>query len=316
MINYIIKRVLNLIPVLLVVFTVVFLIMHIAPGDPASIMLGPEATTEQVENLRNQLGLDQPLYQQYFDWILNAIQGDLGTSYFLEQPVLEAILSHIGPTVELTIIAMFLSILIALPLGILAAKFRGTTLDYSFMGMALMGISVPSFLFGLFFILIFAVGLDWLPAAGYQPLSSGIWSHFKYLIMPGFALGAMQAALIARMSRSSMLDTLSKDFIKAARAKGLKEFSIIFKHALSNSILPILTVVGQSLGGLITGAVVIETIFNIPGIGQLMINSITRRDFTVIQGTVLFVTTAFVFVNLLVDILYGFFDPRVRLDKK
>lgn len=316
MLSYIFKRILSLIPVLFVVFTVVFLIIHIAPGDPASMMLGQEATQQQVEDLRDQLGLNEPLYKQYFEYIAQAVQGDLGVSYFTDEPVIKAIVSHIGPTAVLALIAEIVALVIAIPLGVLAAKFRGTIWDQTFMGFSLLGISIPSFILGIFFMLIFAVNLEWLPAAGYEPITSGPWNYLKHLIMPAIALGTMQAALIARMSRASTLEVLGEDFIKAARAKGTKEFFVILKHAFKNAILPILTVVGQSLGGLITGAVVTETIFNIPGIGQLMINSIDRRDLTTIQGTILFVTIAFVAVNLFVDLLYGALDPRVRLHRK
>jgi len=311
---YIFKRFISLIPILFVVFTTVFLIVHIAPGNPAAIILGENATKEQVDQLSQQMGLDLPLYEQYIQWVFNAVQGDLGTSYFLDESVLSAILSHVGPTAELALIAEVVGLGIALPLGILAAKYRGTIIDQSFMGFSLLGISVPSFILGLFLILFFGVELGWLPVAGYVPISEGIWNHISRIIMPAIALGAMQAALIARMARSSMLDNLRHDFIKAARAKGVKEFNVILKHAFRNALLPILTVVGQSLGGLITGAVVTETIFNIPGLGQLIINSVEHRDFNVIQGAVLFVTVVFVFVNLLVDLLYGWIDPRVRLD--
>lgn len=316
MLTYILKRIASLIPTLLIVVTVVFFIMHIAPGDPASTMLGEEATEGQIKDLREELGLSDPLYKQYFDYIGSALQGDLGNSYFLDEPVVKVIASHIGPTAVLALMAEIIALFIAIPLGVLAAKFRGTIIDQTFMGFSLLGISIPSFILGILFMIIFAVNLDWLPAAGYKPISSGLWNFSKYLIMPAVALGTMQAALIARMSRASTLEVLGSDFIKAARAKGTKEFTVIVKHAFKNALLPILTVVGQSIGGLITGAVVTETIFNIPGIGQLMINSIDRRDFTLVQGTVLFVTVAFVTVNLLVDLLYGVVDPRVRLDRK
>lgn len=313
---YILKRLLSVIPILFVVFTAVFLVIHLTPGDPIAYMLGEEASQEQIDEVRDELGLNDPLLKQYLNWIVDVFKGDLGNSYFVEEPVTEMIFNHIGPTIELAIFAQIIGIMIAIPLGIMAARYRGTIIDQSFMGLSLVGISVPSFILGLFFILFFAVKLQWLPVAGYEPISNGLWNHFKYLIMPGIALGAMQAALIARMTRSSMLDTLARDYIKTARAKGVKDFKVIFKHALRNALLPILTVAGQSLAGLITGAVVVETIFNIPGIGQLMINSISRRDFSVIQGTVLYVTFAFVFINLIVDVLYGFINPRVRLDRK
>lgn len=303
-------------PVLFVVSVVVFMVIHLTPGDPASVMLGEEASKQQVEELRRQLGLHLPLYQQYFKWIFGVLQGDLGMSFFMKQPVTHAIIEHLGPTVSLSVLAEILAIILAIPMGIVAAKHRGSATDQSFMGLSLLGISIPSFLLGLFLILLFAVLLRWLPVAGYQPLSAGVWTHLKYLIMPAISLGAAQAALIARMTRSSMLEVLNENYIKAARAKGVKERRVIYRHALRNAFLPILTVIGQSLGALVAGAAVTETIFGIPGIGQLVVNSVVRRDYAVIQGVVLFVTFAYVFINLIIDLLYGTIDPRVRLSQK
>jgi peptide/nickel transport system permease protein len=313
---YILKRILSLIPVLFVVSIIVFLIIHVTPGDPATTMLGEEASSEQIEELREQLGLNLPLYQQYLNWVVGVFQGDLGNSYFMKDPVTVAIFEHLGPTISLTIIAQLIALLIAIPVGIFAAKRRGTASDQTVMGFSLLAMSVPNFLLSLLLMLLIGVVLQWLPVAGYAPLESGLWSHLQYLIMPGIALGAIQAALIARITRSSMLEVLNHNFIKSARAKGVKEKNIIYKHAFKNAFLPILTVIGQTFGGLIAGAVVAETIFNIPGIGQLTINSIERRDYPMIQGVIFFVAMAYVFINLVVDLLYGIVDPRVRLDRK
>jgi peptide/nickel transport system permease protein len=313
---YILKRILSLIPVLFVVSIIVFLIIHLTPGDPATTMLGEEASSEQIEELREQLGLNQPLYQQYLNWVVGVFKGDLGNSYFMKDPVTVAIFEHLGPTISLTIIAQLIALLIAIPVGIFAAKRRGTASDQTVMGFSLLAMSVPNFLLSLLLMLLIGVVLQWLPVAGYAPLESGLWSHLQYLIMPGIALGAIQAALIARITRSSMLEVLNHNFIKSARAKGVKEKNIIYKHAFKNAFLPILTVIGQTFGGLIAGAVVAETIFNIPGIGQLTINSIERRDYPMIQGVIFFVAMAYVFINLVVDLLYGIVDPRVRLDRK
>ncbi len=313
---YIIKRILSLIPVLFVVSIIVFLIIHLTPGDPATTMLGDEASTEKIQELREQLGLNLPLYQQYVNWLLGVFQGDLGTSYFMRDPVTVAIITHLGPTVSLTIIAQIIALFIAIPVGIFAAKRRGTASDQTVMGFSLLAMSVPNFLLSLLLMLLIGVVLQWLPVAGYAPLQSGLWSHLQYLIMPGIALGAIQAALIARITRSSMLEVLNNSYIKSARAKGVKEKQIIYKHAFKNAFLPILTVIGQTFGGLIAGAVVAETIFNIPGIGQLTINSIERRDYPMIQGVIFFVAMAYVVINLVVDLLYGMIDPRVRLDRK
>ena len=314
LLKYIIKRLLSVIPVLFVVSIVIFGIIHITPGDPAAVILGQEATPEQIAELREQLGLNAPIHVQYLTWIAGVFQGDLGTSYFMKEPVTTAILDHIQPTISVATLGMAVSLIIAIPIGILAANKRGTVTDQSVMALALLGMSVPSFLLGLFLILLIGVQLGWLPVAGYQPLSRGLWEHLKYLIMPAISLGSIQAALIARMTRASMLEVLNTNYIKTARAKGVKDRVIVFKHALRNAFLPILTVVGSSLGTLLTGAVVTETIFNIPGIGQLIINSIERRDYSVIQGVVLFVTLIYVIVNLVIDLLYGVIDPRVRLE--
>ncbi len=315
MVNYIVKRVFSLIPVLFVVSIAIFLLVHLTPGDPASVMLGVEATEEQLKELRIEMGLDLPIYQQYLNWIGGVLQGDFGTSYFMKEQVTHAIAEHVKPTLSLAIFAQIITILIAVPLGIAAANRRGTFADQSIMGVSLLGMSIPSFLLGLFLILLVGVKLGWLPVAGYQPLSSGLWNHIKYLIMPAISLGAIQAALVARMTRTSMLEVLNTNFIKTAQAKGVKKRAIIYKHALRNAFLPILTVIGQTFGVLVAGAVVTETIFNIPGIGQLIINSVERRDYAVIQGVVLFVTLSYVFINLIIDLLYGFVDPRVRLDR-
>lgn len=302
-------------PVLFVVSIAIFMLVHITPGDPASVMLGVDATKEQLEELRQEMGLDLPIYQQYFNWIAGVSQGDFGTSYFMKEPVTQSIAEHLGPTLSLAIIAQTITILIAVPLGIAAANRRGTIADQSIMGVSLLGMSIPSFLLGLFLILLIGVKLGWLPVAGYQPLSAGLWNHIKYLIMPAISLGAIQAALVARMTRTSMLEVLNTNFIKTAQAKGVKKRAIVYKHALRNAFLPILTVIGQTFGILVAGAVVTETIFNIPGIGQLIINSVERRDYSVIQGVVLFVTLSYVLINLVIDLLYGFVDPRVRLDR-
>jgi peptide/nickel transport system permease protein len=314
--GYILKRLLSLIPVLFVVSVVVFLIIHMTPGDPASVMLGPEASPREVAELRAELGLDLPLYQQFITWLGGIVQGDFGFSYFMKESVLQAFVSHLGPTLSLAVLAQVFAIVLAIPLGVIAAKRRGSVVDQSFMGLSLVGISVPSFLLGLFLILLFAVELKWLPVAGYKPLSDGLYLHLRYLILPAIALGAMQAALIARMTRSSMLDILNANYIKTARSKGVKEKIIVFKHALRNAFIPILTVIGQTFGTLVAGAAVVETVFNIPGIGQLIVNSVERRDFEVIQGTIMLVALSYVSINLVIDLLYGVIDPRVRLSRK
>ncbi len=314
--NYFARRIFTLLPVLLVVAVVDFLIIHLTPGDPASVMLGPQATLEELSQLREHLGLNLPIYLQFWNWLLGVLHGDLGTSIFMNMPVTEAIWEHVGPTVSLTLLAEIIAILIALPLGIMAAKSRGSWKDQTFMVIALLGISVPSFWIGLNLIMLLAIKLDWLPSSGYQPLSKGLFTHLKYMIMPAISLGVMQAALIARMTRSSMLEVLNENYIRTAEAKGLKQRIVIMKHALRNAFIPILTVIGLSFATLIGGAVVTETVFNIPGLGKLIVNSVMRRDYEVIQGTILMVAACYVLINLAVDMLYAIIDPRVKYDKR
>lgn len=312
---YLFKRLLSLLPVLFVVSTIVFLILHLTPGDPAVVILGDEASQEQVEALRQQLGLNRPVLEQYVSWLTGALQGDLGNSYFMNETVIESIVSHLGPTISLGLLAEAVAILLAIPLGVIAARRKGTATDQSVMVFSLLGMSVPNFLLSLFLILVFSVTLRWLPVAGYQPLSEGLWNHLKFLILPAFALGTAHAALIARMTRSAMLEVLNANYIKTARAKGVQERWVIYKHALRNAFLPILTVAGQSFLSLMGGTAIVETIFAIPGIGQLIVNAVMRRDYAVVQGAVLYVTFAFVFINLAVDMLYGLINPQVRLDQ-
>ncbi|MEN1987715.1 ABC transporter permease [Paenibacillus sp. ES5-4] len=314
--GYMVRRLLSLVPVLFVVAVVVFSIIHLTPGDPAAILLGEEATQADIDEMRSRMGLDRPIYEQFGIWLLGLLSGDLGQSVFLDKPVVQAFVERLGPTLSLAILAQIIGIALALTLGITAARHRGGIVDQFIMGFSMLGISIPSFLLGSLLVILFGVKLQWLPVAGYQPLESGLWSHLKYLLLPGIVLGVIQAALIARMTRASILDVLSENFIKTAKAKGVKEKWIIYTHVLRVAFIPILTVIGESFGGLVTGAAVIETLFNIPGVGQLIVNSISRRDYTVIQGSVLLVTVAYVFVNLIVDLLYGVVDPRVRLNKK
>lgn len=313
---YILKRVLSLIPILFIVSLIVFLIVHLTPGDPVAAILGDKATPDQVEQMRNELGLNAPIHQQYVNWVSGVLRGDLGQSYFMQQTVTMAIASHLGPTISLSILSQMMTIVIGIPIGIIAATRKGTLIDASFMGFSLLGISIPSFLLALFLILLFSVQLTWFPVAGYKPLSNGLWEYLRYLILPAVSLASVQVALTARMTRNSMLEVLNTDYIKTARSKGLSEWKVVYKHALKNAFLPIITIISQSFGLLIAGAVVVETVFNIPGIGQLVINSIERRDFAVIQGIVLFVAVVYISINLVVDLLYGIIDPRVRLNHK
>jgi len=313
---YLVKRILSLIPVLFVVTIVIFMIMHLTPGDPASSILGLEASQEEIDALNEQLGLNRPILEQYISWVGGLLRGDLGDSIFMRQPVGQAIAEHIGPTLSLAILAQLIAVILAIPFGMLAAYKRGKLTDYSLMALSLVGMAVPSFLLGMLLMLLIGVELRWLPIAGYKPLSSGLWEHLKFLILPGLSLGTIQAALITRMTRAAMLETMSHNYIKTARSKGLNEFRVMLGHVFRNSLMPVLTVLGQSFGTLVTGAVVVESIFNIPGLGQLIINSIERRDYAVIQGVVLIITIIYVGINLVVDLLYGAVDPRVRLGRR
>jgi len=314
--NYILKRFLSIIPVLIIVAIIVFSITFITPGDPATYILGPDASPDNIEKLREEMGLNQPFFQQFFAWIGSMFQGDLGMSVFLNKPVLDVVISYLSPTILLALLSEAIAIIIALILGVVASVKRNTVVDQGVMGFALLGLSTPSFLLGLLLVLVFSVQLNWFPTSGYMPLSEGLLNHLRYLILPAISLGFIQAALITRITRSSMLDVLPLEYIKTAKAKGLSRKSVIFKHALRNAFIPILEVIGQSLTTLLAGAAVIEIVFNIPGIGQLLVNSIERRDFPVIQGTVLIIAGGYVFMNLIIDLLYGIFDPRVRINRK
>lgn len=313
--RYVAKRLLSLIPVLLVVSILVFSLMHLAPGDPASAILGMDATAADLEHLKEELGLNLPLYEQYVRWVVGVLHGDLGRSYFMEESVGQAIAGHFRPTLSLALFAELIALVLALPAGIYAACRRGRPADRIVMLLSLLALAVPSFILGLLLILLLGVLLALFPIGGYAPLEEGLLPHLRYLVLPALALGSTQAALIARMTRAAMAEVLDQNFIRTLVAKGMRGRVVVGVHALRNALFPILTAVGQSMASLLSGAIVVETVFNIPGLGQLLINSIARRDFAMIQGIVLVVTVICVLVNLLVDLLYGVADPRVRLDK-
>ena len=309
---YLLRRVFAVIPVMLVVATVAFVLIHLAPGDPASVIAGPYATQEDIAKLHSQLGLDESLPVQLVKWYGRLLRGDLGNSIFLRRPVLEAIVDRIEPTLLLTGWATLIAVLLGVPAGVISARYHNSALDQSFMALALVGLSIPNFLLGLLMILVFGVWLGWLPVAGYVPLESGVWLNLRSLLMPAVSLGLVQSALIARITRSSMLDVLREQYILAGRSKGLSERAVVYKHALKNAIIPTLTVIGITFAILIGGAVVIETVFNIPGLGRLIISAVLRRDYPVIQGVVLLIAVAYTLVNLVVDLAYLALDPRIR----
>ncbi|MDR1542305.1 MAG: ABC transporter permease [Clostridiales bacterium] len=313
MLNYLAKRLIHVISTLLILSVIIFGVLHLTPGDPARIMLGPDASEETVESLREELGLKSSLPIQYLRWVANAAQGNLGMSYFRSEPVLSAIGKHISPTIALSVWSQLLALLVAIPAGVFAAKGKGGKVDAIVAAGTLAGISLPSFLFSLLLILIFGVWLKWLPVSGYKAISGGLGNHFRYLALPVMSLAFMQAAYIARITRSTVADVLNCEYIKTAAAKGVKGWEIMFKHALRNAFNPILTTIGQTFGLLLSGASVIEAIFNIPGLGQLMVSSILKRDYPVIQGVVLVTSIIYIAINLAVDLLYGVVDPRVRI---
>ncbi len=312
----IIRRLLTLVPVLAVVAVTVFFLIHMAPGDPAAVMAGNEATVERVEQLRHDMGLDRPLMEQFWVWASKVVRGDLGDSFFLNQPVSTSLMDRLEPTGLLTLYALIMSIVIGLPMGMIAAVRRNTIVDRLLMVTALGGVAIPSFWFGILLILLFAVIMRVLPAAGYVSFAENPWENFRYLLMPAFSLGLQQAALLARVVRSSMLEVLREDYVRTARAKGLRESLVVFRHAFPNVLIPALTIIGNSMGALLGGAIVTEAVFNIPGIGRLVVQSVLRRDFPVIQGAVLAIAAVYVLVNLLVDIAYVIADPRLRLGSR
>ncbi len=309
---FILKRLLSMIPVLVIVSMVVFLIIHLTPGDPATIMLGEEARPELVEALRHELGLDQPLPVQYVTWLGHVLRGELGRSIRTNQPVLEAITQRLPPTIELTLFALVISLSIALPTGILSATRRGSRADLITTTLALIGVSMPNFVLALLLILIFSLWLRVLPPIGYTPIQQDIGANIKGMILPGITLGAAAAAVIARLTRSSLLEVLSQEYIRTARAKGLRERTVIVTHALKNALIPVVTIVGLQVGGLLGGAIITETIFAFPGVGRLIVQSIFERDFPLVQGGVLLLAFIFLFINLCVDLLYAFLDPRIK----
>jgi peptide/nickel transport system permease protein len=309
---YIIRRLLLLIPVLLIVGVIVFSLVHLTPGDPTSALLGRDATIEQKEALREQLHLNDPIHIQFVEWVSGIVRLDFGDSIFIGKPVTEALLDRAQPTGLLTLYALIFAVVIAIPSGVIAAVRPNSLIDRLLMVMSISGAAIPSFFFGILLILFFAVRLGWLPSGGYEDLGDGFGQHMRYMILPSLALGFSSAGLLARLVRSTMLDTLNQDYVRTAYAKGLRERHVVLRHALRNAMIPAMTVVGIMLANMLRGAVVIETVFNIPGMGRLVVQSVTRRDFPIVQAAVLVVATIEVVVMLLIDILYVFIDPRIR----
>ncbi len=316
MLRYILQRLVQLIIVLIVVGVVAFLLIHLAPGDPASVMLGSNATQDQVERLRRQLALDQPLPVQFLAWSSRVVRGDLGISHFAQKPILEVLAQRAEPTLILTTMSIVVAVLIGVPIGVVAAIRRGTAVDQAALALALLGASVPSFWLGLSLILFFAVRLGWFPSSGIEFWQTAGWESLRYYVLPALALGFPNSALITRITRSSMLDVLQQEYVRTAASKGLSTFRVIVRHALTNALVPIITVVGLTIASLMGGAVVTETVFSIPGVGRLVVQSVLRRDYPVIQAAILLVATIYVLVNLIVDLIYVWVDPRIRYVEK
>ena len=312
MVSYILRRVLSTLPVMGIVALFVFILLYIAPGDPAAVIAGDQASPADVERIRQGLGLDRPFLIQFGSWLWHILHGDLGTSIFTNLPVAAMIAQRIEPTFSLMAITLVLTILVAVPLGVVAAWKAGSWVDRTIMAFAVFAFSLPVFVVGYVLAYVFALQFEWLPVQGYTPLAAGLWPWLQNLILPALALGSVYIALIARITRASMLEVLQQDYVRTARAKGLGQRNILFVHALKNAAVPIVTVIGIGIALLIGGAVVTESVFAIPGLGRLTIDAILRRDYPVIQGIVLLFSFLYVLVNLMVDVTYTLVDPRIR----
>jgi peptide/nickel transport system permease protein len=309
---YIVRRILATIPVMAVVALFVFSLLHLSPGDPAVIIAGDTATLDDIARIRQKLGLDQPLYVQFATWVWGLLHGDLGISIFTNLPVSKLIAQRVEPTITLTVSTLIVAVLVAIPMGVVAAWKAGSWIDRVVMVFAVLGFSVPVFVLAYLLIYVFAISTDLLPVQGFVTIGSGIWPFLSHIIMPTLALGMVFAALIARMTRASMLDVLAQDYIRTAQAKGLANNKVLIGHALKNAAVPIVTIVGIGVAALISGVVVTETVFAIPGLGRLTVDAILRRDYPIIQGIILVFSASYVLVNLLVDLSYTLLDPRIR----
>jgi peptide/nickel transport system permease protein len=312
MFAYIVRRILATIPVMAVVALFVFALLYLSPGDPAAIIAGDTATAEDIARIHAKLGLDEPLYIQFGSWVWRLLHGDLGISIFTNLPVSKLVEQRLEPTVALTITTLIVSVLAAIPMGVLAAWKAGSWIDRLVMVFAVLGFSVPVFVLAYMLIFVFAIWADLLPVQGYVSITAGFWPFLSHIILPSTALGMVFAALIARITRASMLDVLAQDYIRTAQAKGLSSEKVLIGHALKNAAVPIVTIIGIGVALLIGGVVVTETVFAIPGLGRLTVDAILRRDYPIIQGIILIFSAAYVLVNLLVDLSYTLIDPRIR----
>lgn len=312
MLRTLVGRLLGMLVVMMLVVTIVFIIVRVMPGNPAAVMLGPDATESDIAALERQLGLDQPIFVQFIQYVTNVLRGDLGRSIFLGQPVLSALVDRAEPTLLLSLMSLGVAIIIALPIGIYSAYRRGSVFDQAAMMLAMLGASIPSFWLGLILMQFFAVQLGWFPTSGYGGPGADLATRINHLVLPSLTLGVVSSALITRFTRASMLDVLNDDYIRTARSKGMGEFRVVLRHALKNALIPILTIIGLTMALLISGAVVTETVFNLPGVGNLVVNAVLRRDYPVIQGALLVIAGLYVLLNFIIDMLYILVDPRVR----
>ena len=312
MIDFIARRLLAIIPVLAVVAIFVFLMLRLTPGDPAAVIAGDNATSDQIAMIRMKLGLDLPIWQQFFIWIGDILRGNLGESFFFKKTVVELIAQRLQPTLALSICTLIVAITTAVPLGVIAAYRHGSLLDRVVMGFSVMGFSLPTFVIGYCLIYVFAIDLDWLPVQGYTRIEVVFWGFVAHIILPSITLGIIYVALIARITRASVLEVLNEDYIRTARAKGLSNRVVLMRHALRNAAVPILTVIGIGIALLIGGAVVTETVYGLPGLGRLTVEAVLSRDFPTIQAVILMFSVVYVVINLLIDISYTLFDPRIR----
>jgi len=312
MIGFLARRLLATIPVMAIVAVLVFSMLRMTPGDPASIIAGAAATSADVAGIREKLGLDRPIVEQFAIWIGNLMRGDFGESFFFKKTVASLIADRIGPTLALATFTMILSIAVAVPLGVVAAYKQGTWVDRAVMGFSVLGFSVPVFVIGYALIYVFAIELAWLPVQGYQPIREGLWGFLSRLILPSLTLSVIYIALIARITRTSVLEVLGEDYIRTARAKGLPRSTVLMRHALRNAAVPIVTVIGIGVALLIGGVVVTESVFSIPGLGRLTVDAVLARDYPTVQAVILLFSGVYVLLNLLVDVAYTFLDPRIR----
>jgi peptide/nickel transport system permease protein len=310
--QYVIKRILAAIPVLAIVAVIVFLLLHLSPGDPAAIIAGDTATSDDIERIRRQLGLDRPLHEQFAGWLWRVLQGDFGVSVFTGLPVATMIAQRIEPTLWITFLTIGFAVVLALPMGVLAAWKVGTWIDRAIMALAVLAFSLPVFLIGYLFMFGFAIEWPILPVQGFRSLSEGFGPFIRHLVLPTLSGGLIYTALIARMTRATMLEVLGEDYIRTARAKGVGNLRLLLRHGLKNAAVPIVTTIGLGIALLLGGVIVTESVFAIPGIGRLTVDSVLRRDYPVIQGIVLVTSAVYVFVNLVIDLLYTLFDPRIR----